>query len=144
VFENRVLRRIFGPRKDEVTVDWRGLHNEELCDLFSPNVVRVIKSRRMRRVRHVAGMGGEVHTGFWWGDLRERDDFRQYSVIMTFRLGSFFANCIRPNSAHTRKFCLLLRRKRQEVPPRHCYLSAERHRSYLQNNEFYWTPQWEI
>jgi len=49
VFENRVLRRIFGPRRDEVTAEWKKLHNEELTDLyFSPIIVRVIKSRRMR------------------------------------------------------------------------------------------------
>jgi len=49
VFENRVLRRTFGPRKDDVTGEWRKLHNEELKDLYSsPNIVRVIKSRRMR------------------------------------------------------------------------------------------------
>jgi len=49
VFENRVLRRIFGPRRDEVKGDWRKLHNEEINDLYSsPNIVRVIKSRRMR------------------------------------------------------------------------------------------------
>ena len=48
VFENRVLRRIFGPKRDEVTGEWRKLHNEELNDLYcSPNIVRVIKSRRM-------------------------------------------------------------------------------------------------
>jgi hypothetical protein len=60
VFENKVLRRIFGPRRDEVTWYWRGLHNEELNDLYSsPNVVRVIKSRRMRWTGHVARMGEE-------------------------------------------------------------------------------------
>jgi hypothetical protein len=58
VFENRVLRAIFGPKRDEVTGEWRKLHNEKLNDLYcSPNIVRVIKSRRMRWVRHVARMG---------------------------------------------------------------------------------------
>ena len=55
---NRVLRRIFGPKKDEVRGDWRKLHNEELNDLYcSPNIVRVIKSRRIRWAGHVARMG---------------------------------------------------------------------------------------
>jgi hypothetical protein len=58
VFENRVLRTIFGPKRDEVTGDWRKLHNEDLNDLYcSPNIVRVIKSRRMRWAGHVARMG---------------------------------------------------------------------------------------
>ena len=58
VFENMVLRRMFGPRRDEVTGEWRRLHNEELNDLYSsPNIVRVIKSRRMRWAWHVAHMG---------------------------------------------------------------------------------------
>ena len=49
VFENRVLRKVFGPKRDEVTGEWRKLHNEELNDLYSlPNIVRVVKSRRMR------------------------------------------------------------------------------------------------
>jgi hypothetical protein len=75
VFENRVLRRIFGPKRDEVTGEWRKLHNEELNDLDSlPNIVRVRKSSRMRWAGHTASMGrGEVYTGFWWGNLRERD-----------------------------------------------------------------------
>jgi len=60
VFENMVLRRIFGPRRDEVTGEWRILHNEEINDLYSsPNIVRVIKSRRMRWAGHVARMGEE-------------------------------------------------------------------------------------
>jgi hypothetical protein len=54
VFENRVLRRIFGPQRDEVTGGWRKLHNEELQSLrSSPNIIRMIKSRRMRLARHV-------------------------------------------------------------------------------------------
>jgi len=58
VFEDLVLRRIFGPRRDEVTGEWRRLHNEELNDLCSsPNIVRVIKSRRMRWAGHVARVG---------------------------------------------------------------------------------------
>jgi len=58
VFENRVLRRIFGPKRDEVTREWRELHNEELNGLYcSPNIVRVIKSRRMRWAEHVALKG---------------------------------------------------------------------------------------
>jgi len=60
VFENMVLRRIFRPRRDEVTGEWRRLHNEELNDMYSsPNIVRVIKSRRMRWAGHVAHMGEE-------------------------------------------------------------------------------------
>jgi hypothetical protein len=58
VFENRVLRRIFGPRRDDVTGDWRKLHNEELHNLYSwPNIIRMIESRRLRWAGHVARMG---------------------------------------------------------------------------------------
>jgi hypothetical protein len=66
VFENRVLRRVFGSKRDEVRGEWRKLHNEEVNDLYSlPNIVRVAKSRRMRWAGHVARMGEErgVHMG---------------------------------------------------------------------------------
>jgi len=60
VFENRVLRRIFGPRRDKVRGEWRRLRNKELNDFYSsPNIVQVIKSRRMRWAGHVAHMGEE-------------------------------------------------------------------------------------
>jgi hypothetical protein len=58
VLENKVLRRIFGPKRDQVTGEWRRLHNKELYALyFSPNIIRVIKSRRLRWAGHVARMG---------------------------------------------------------------------------------------
>ena len=58
VLENRVLRRVFGPKRDKVTGEWRKLHTEELSDRYSlPNIVRVVKSRRMRWAGHVARMG---------------------------------------------------------------------------------------
>jgi hypothetical protein len=58
VFENKVLRRIFGPKRDEMEGGWRKLHHEQLRDLFSsPNIIRIIKSRRMRWAGHVARMG---------------------------------------------------------------------------------------
>jgi hypothetical protein len=60
VFENRVLRRIFGPKRDEVTGEWRKLHNEELHNVYlSPDIIRQVKSRRMRGAGHVARMGEE-------------------------------------------------------------------------------------
>jgi hypothetical protein len=58
VFENRVLRRVFGPKRGEVTGEWRRLHNDELYAVYSsPNIIRVIKSRRLRWAGHVARMG---------------------------------------------------------------------------------------
>ena len=67
--------RLFGPERNEVTGDWRKLHNEELSDLYSsPNIIRVIKSRRMKWAGHVARVGewkGAYRA--WWGNLRERD-----------------------------------------------------------------------
>jgi hypothetical protein len=60
VFENRVLRNIFGPKRDDVTGEWRKLHNEELHNLYSsPDIIRQIKSRRMRWAGHVTHMGEE-------------------------------------------------------------------------------------
>jgi hypothetical protein len=58
IFENKVLRRIFGPKRDEVTGEWRRLHNKELYALYSSrNIIRVMKSRRLRWAGHVACMG---------------------------------------------------------------------------------------
>jgi len=82
VFENTVLRRIFGPRRDEVTGECRRLHNEELNDLYSsPSIVRVIKSRRMRWAGHVAHMGEEGGCiGCWWGNRREGDHWGDLGI----------------------------------------------------------------
>ena len=82
VFENRVLRRIFGPKKGEVTGECRRLHNEELNDLYSsPNIVRVIKSRRMTWAGHVARMGEERGCiGPCWGNRREGDHWGDLGV----------------------------------------------------------------
>jgi hypothetical protein len=77
VFESRVSGRMSWPERDEVTGEWRKLHDEKLNDLYpSPIIVRVIKSRRMRWAGYVARIGngmGEACTGFWWGNLRESD-----------------------------------------------------------------------
>jgi hypothetical protein len=79
VFENRVLRKIFGPEREE-DGSWRKLHNGELHSLyFSPSIVRVIKSRRMRWAGHVACMG-EVSTGFWLGGPKVRDHWEDLGV----------------------------------------------------------------
>jgi hypothetical protein len=71
VFENRVLRRIFGPKREEVAGGWRRLHNEELHNLYTlPNIVRAIESKRMRWEGHVACIGGrEMDATFWWVNL---------------------------------------------------------------------------
>jgi hypothetical protein len=75
VFANRVLRRIFGPKRDEVTGEWRKLHNEELRDLYSsPSTIRIIKSRRMRWAGHIARTGRRgTRIDYWWESLMERD-----------------------------------------------------------------------
>jgi hypothetical protein len=75
LFENRVLRRIFGPKRDEVTGEWRKLHNRELHDLYSsPSIIRIIKSRRMRWAGHVARMGRRgTLIDYWWESQKEID-----------------------------------------------------------------------
>jgi len=89
VFENTVLRRIFGPRRDEVTGEWMRLHNEELNDLYSsPNIVRVIKSRRMGWARHVARMGEKRGCiGSWWRNRSEGDHWGDLGVDRWIILG---------------------------------------------------------
>jgi hypothetical protein len=82
VFENRVLRRIFVPKRDEVTGEWRRLHNKELYALYSsPNTIRVIKSRKRdgQDMWHVWGRV-ENHTGLQWGNLREGDHLEETGV----------------------------------------------------------------
>jgi hypothetical protein len=79
VFENRVLRWIFGPKRDEVTGEWRKLHNEELHDLYSsPGIIRIMKARRMRWSGHVARMGEKRNTyTFLVGKPDERRPLRR-------------------------------------------------------------------
>jgi hypothetical protein len=75
VFENNVLRRIFGPKRDEVTGGWRKLHNEELHNLYSsPSIIRMTKLRRMRWAGHIARMVANRNAfGFWWESRKEGD-----------------------------------------------------------------------
>jgi hypothetical protein len=75
VFENRVRRRIFGPKRDEVTGEMKKLRNKELHDLYSsPSIIRILKSRRMRWAGHVARMGRKgTLIDYWWESQKERD-----------------------------------------------------------------------
>jgi hypothetical protein len=76
------LRRLFGHEREEVSRCWRKLHNDELCDLhFSPSIIRVMRLKRMRWVGHVACMGSsEIYTGFWSGNLKERDRLENLDI----------------------------------------------------------------
>jgi hypothetical protein len=82
LIESRVLRGVFGPKRGEVTGEWRNLHNEGLNDLYSlPNIVRVVKSRRMRWAGHVARIERRaVCTGCWWGNLRKEGQWEDPDV----------------------------------------------------------------
>jgi hypothetical protein len=75
VFENKAVRRKFGPKRDEVIGGWRKLHNEELHNLYSsPSIIIMMKSRRIRLAWHVARMVERgMHIGFWWERQKERD-----------------------------------------------------------------------
>jgi hypothetical protein len=84
VFENRVLRRIFGPKRDEVTGEWRKLHNEELRDLYSsPSIIRIIKSRRMR-YGACSKNGGGTRIGYWRESQLELVSYEKPTVTKYF------------------------------------------------------------
>jgi hypothetical protein len=82
VFENRVLRRIFGSKRDEIIGNLKKLHNEELHNLYSlPDIIRISKSRNMKWAGYVARMGlRRMHTGFWWESQKGRDRYEDLDV----------------------------------------------------------------
>jgi hypothetical protein len=88
VFENRVLRRIFGLKRDEVTGEWRKLHNEELQDLYSsPSIIRNMKERRMKWAGHVARMERRgTRIGCWCKSQRERGHYEDQDVGNNIRM----------------------------------------------------------
>ena len=84
MFKNRVLRRIFRSKRDEVTGEYRKLNNEGLSDLyFLPNIIQLIKSRIMKKAGHVARIGREETCiqGVWWGSLREGDNVGERIIL---------------------------------------------------------------
>jgi hypothetical protein len=91
-FYLQYLHQLFGPKRDEVTEEWRKLHNEELHDMYSsPSIVRMIKSRRMSWAGQVVRMGRrEACIGFWWGNWRERDQWGEPGVDGRIILGWIF------------------------------------------------------
>jgi hypothetical protein len=74
IFDNRVFRNIFGPKRREVTGDWRKMHDYDLRDLYaSPNIILLIGQRKVRYLRHVTRMEEKrMHAAFWWGNLKEK------------------------------------------------------------------------
>ena len=81
VFNNRVLRRIFRSKRDEVTGEWRKIHSDKFTESYSsPSIDQVIKLRRIRWAGHVACMGA-AYTGFWWGNQSERDHMEEPGII---------------------------------------------------------------
>jgi hypothetical protein len=82
VFGNRPLRKVFGPKNDHLIDDCNKLYNEELTKLYSsPNIILLMKSRKMGWTEHVTRMGtGELYTRFWWENLTERDHFKNIGV----------------------------------------------------------------